>query len=57
MIDVLLHRFHLVEFARDAADQRLLAEARTAGRSEGDREAGRQVGTGRQRRAGRRTGL
>ncbi|MGK5638578.1 hypothetical protein ACSNOK_09745 [Streptomyces sp. URMC 126] len=57
MIDVLLHRFHLVEFARDAADHRLLAEVRTAGRSDARQEAGRRVRTNRQRRVGERVGL
>ncbi|MBZ4320748.1 hypothetical protein [Streptomyces huiliensis] len=39
MIDVLLHHYRLVEFARDAADQRLLTEARIAGRANAGREA------------------
>ncbi|MGK5638575.1 hypothetical protein ACSNOK_09730 [Streptomyces sp. URMC 126] len=43
MIDVLLHHYRLVEFARDAADHRLLAEARIAGREGAGREAGREA--------------
>ncbi|MGI5340212.1 hypothetical protein ACQEVS_23840 [Streptomyces sp. CA-181903] len=47
MIDNLLHHFRLVEFARDAADQRLLAEARIAERLEAGQAGQAGGGTGR----------
>ncbi|MBC2874582.1 MULTISPECIES: hypothetical protein [Streptomyces] len=67
MIDNLLHHFRLVEFARDAADHRMLDEARIAQRSEaeqGGQEIGGRVRTHtilplvpRQRRVAERAGL
>ncbi|MFI0736658.1 hypothetical protein ACH4PU_00910 [Streptomyces sp. NPDC021100] len=65
MIDNLLHHFRLVEFARDAADHRMLDEiAQRSEAGQGGQEIGRRVRTHtilplvpRQRRVAERAGL